>query len=175
MDDNSGMMIGMAIGLDRRMRQDAENHAWELSEQKIRHEEDLANFQAGIDQVRVQRDTFEARLIARNHQVTVLIGAVDLLAKSLPAGHPFVGTVEEVDMTGRPMSHLSKAVGNQVLRLALSDKEPYFETLREVAKLVGVRTGDHHAMALRAELARTGRAKTGIALRDALGAATSAG
>ena len=165
---SDGMTVGLAIGLGRRMRQDAEDHAQDLREMAAGHEADIDRFQAAIDQACIERDTFEARLIAQEHHVRVLQATVALLADALPAGHPYAGLADESDIDGRPMTRARKAVGEHVLAQVVKDDRVYHETMRRVARLVGVRSDHARAVALRGELAREGRGMTGVALLDEL-------
>ena len=155
--DDRGLMIGMAIGIGRRMR-----------DMEADHSADLGRYQHAIDEVVEQRDTHATHLIARNHQIRAMWDAMASILDTLPDDHPMVRSTTALDLHGRPMTRAQIAIGTMALQRALEDEFVYYETLRELAPLIGVRRDQVRAWGLRQQLAQSGRIETARDLLKAL-------
>lgn len=154
---DSGVVVGLAIGIGQRMRAQAATH-----------QADLWQASNTIDELVEQRDTHATHLIARNHQIGAMWDALTSLIGELPADHVMVRASAALDIHGRQMSRVQFAIGSMALDRALTDEYIYFETLRQIAHLIGVRRDQPRAWELRRKLAADGAIETGRALQQAL-------
>ncbi|CAA2161131.1 hypothetical protein MBRA_06291 [Methylobacterium brachiatum] len=150
-------MIGLAVGVGQRMRAEEQEH-----------QAQLRRYQTAIDEVVEQRDTHATHLIARDHQIAVMWDAMAAILEELPHDHAMVQPTAAIDICGRPMSRSAFAIGSMALDRTLADEYVYFETLRQIAQLVGVRRDQPRAWELRKQLAADGTIETGRALQQAL-------
>lgn len=154
---DSGLMVGLAVGLGQRMRA-----------QEADHQADLWRARTTIDELVEQRDTHATHLIARDHQIGAMWDALTSVIGELPPDHDMVRPSAAVDIQGRQMSRVQSAIGSMALDRALADQYIYFETLRQIAHLVGVRRDQTRAWELRRKLAADGAIETARALQQAL-------
>lgn len=154
---DSGLMVGLAVGLGQRMRA-----------QEADHQADLWRARTTIDELVEQRDTHATHLIARDHQIAAMWDALTAILRELPPDHAMVQPTAALDVHGRQMSRSQIAIGSMALDRTLADEFVYFETLRQIAHLVGVRRDQTRAWELRRKLAADGAIETARALQQAL-------
>lgn len=156
-NDDDGIMMGVAFGLANRIRNQNHDHAIETQQ-----------YQLTIGEAVAQRDNYAVGCIARDHQIDAMREAMNAILNQLPVDHPMRQSTAAVDMQGKRLTRVQIAIGSDALRRAIADKFVYFDTLRLIAPLVGVRRDQSRAWELRNQLAKDGEVETARQLLQAL-------